>query len=204
VDKSKTIKMKSIYKNLGGVIQMPEFCERKLYMHKTKMNDINFPPEFKDYEQTIDDVLKRVVDRGNVCYVTIDEKHIKGETHRRGGIHCDFNWYEGEQKHGTGGSHKRTGWDVPDGWKFKDIEGGGMLLVSNYEGCRVWGGEFDGEIGEGGDCSNIDVSNLKNEMMPSGFVYYLNALGIHESVFIDKDVNRSLIRINFHPEYHFN
>ncbi len=224
-------KMKSIYQNLGGTIEMPEFRERKLYMHKMSMSEISLPNTFKDYEKTIESVLTKVKDRDNVCYITIDEKRIKSETHRRSGIHCDFNWYENLKSHGEeSGGHSGSGvsggsggngghggsvghkiamsgrWDTGNGggdWKRKDIEGGGMLLVSNYEGCKVWKGEFYGDIAEGGDCSSIDVSKLQNEIMPSGVVYYLNALGIHESIIIDKEVNRSLIRINFHPDYTF-
>lgn len=204
--------MKSIYKNLGGTIVMPEFKERKLYMHKTKMNEIILPDSFKDYESAIESVLSKVSDRNNVCYITIDEKQIKGQTHRRGGVHVDFNWDENLNGHGNGGHSTRPkkamsgGWDNRGngGWTKKEIEGGGMLLVSNYEGCKVWKGKFDGEIGEGGCCKNIDLSTLQSEIMPSGEVYYLNALGIHESIIIDKEVNRSLIRINFHPEYKFN
>lgn len=203
--------MESICQNLGGVITMPEFRERKLYMHKMVMNEVALPNVFKDYEPTIDSVLSKVKDRNNVCYITIDEKKIKGGTHRRSGIHCDFNWHEEIKAHGTGeggGGHKRVmsgGWTNPNppSWKRKDIEGGGMLLVSNYEGCKVWRGEFEGEIGEGGCCKKIDVSNLETEIMKSGDVFYLNALGIHESIVIDKEVNRSLIRINFHPDYKF-
>lgn len=240
----KTQTMESIYKNLGGDIIMPEFRERKLYMHKTKMNEIVLPDSFKDYESAIETVLSKVKDRNSVCYITIDEKRIKCDTHRRSGVHVDYNWFENINAHngggGGGGTHKAVITPSPntgghnsgrsgshsDGIPIKKEEKksngnhngsppsthsslqefnkhGGMLLVSNYQGCKVWKGKFDGEIGEGGCCKNIDISNLQSEIMQPGEVYYLNALGIHESIVIDKEVNRSLIRINFHPEYHF-
>jgi len=208
--------MESIYQNLGGNIVMPEFKKRNLYMHKTSMNKIILPDQFKDYEKTVENIISKIKDRDNVCYITIDEKTIKGETHRRSGVHVDFNWYEnlkgtGNGGHGGGqGSHKRVNaigkWDDVQRpqWDKKELDGGGMLLVSNYEGCRVWKGKFDGEIGQGGCCKNINLENLENEIMPAGHVYFLNSLGIHESIYIDKEINRNLIRINFHPDYHFN
>lgn len=68
--------MKSIYKNLGGVIQLPEYQGRLLYMHKMHMSDISLPRDFQDYEASIDQILSKIADRNNVCYITIDEKEI--------------------------------------------------------------------------------------------------------------------------------
>jgi len=76
-----------------------------------------------------------------------------------------------------------------------------MLLVSNYIGCKAFNGTYNGEFGEGGDCSNIDLSSLKSEIMNPNDVYFLNALAIHEPLIIKEKINRSLIRINFHPDY---
>lgn len=219
--------MKSIAINLGGIIQMPEFQGRLLYMHKTNMDNIILPEKFKDYKETVEQVLSKIYKRDNVCYITIDEKTICNETHRRPGIHCDLNWYEGKHGHDTSGHKIKMRGDhaLNEGahgtesgkwgpyWKgFHDAkEGthainldhikGGMLLVSNFAGCRVYKGEFDGPIKKGGDCSLVDVSKLESEIMPAGYVYYLNALGIHESLEIPVKVNRSLLRINFHPNY---
>lgn len=224
--------MQSICTDLGGAIQMPEFVGRKLYMHKTRMDEIILPGDFADYQNPIMSMMRLVKDHNNVCYITIDEKVINGDTHRRPGIHVDFNWFENISAHsgGNGGSHnsgRNTHLDRPakgyhkggkhDGGHKGNVrpthldsqmsefnKNGGMLLVSNYEGCRVWRGEFAGEIGEGGCCKDIDVSKLTSEVMPAGHVYYLNALGIHESLVIpEQGVKRSLIRINFHPNYVF-
>jgi hypothetical protein len=214
----KQIAMISIYKKLeGSKIKMPEFKkERLLYMHKTNMQDIKLPESFIDYKDSIKSILNKVEDLYNVCYITIDEKIVNNSTHRRGGRHVDFNWDENLKTHSDQGGHPRKmqggyrasgNWDEPKpGWKteLQEAGGGGLLLVSNYSACKVWKGEFDGEIGDGGDCSNIDLNNLESEIMPAGEVYYLNALGIHESLVIPTNVKRSLIRINFHPQYKFN
>jgi hypothetical protein len=197
--------MKSIYQNLGGVIEMPEFKQRNVYMHKTSMDNLKLPAEFQDFGEAVERCLSKLSDRSSVCYITIDEKEICGDSHRRGGIHVDYNWYEAAGWENTNiwgnkmtaGQHQAPGQHVGG----VDKEQGGMLLVSNYEGCRVYKGDFTGVIDEGGDCSCIDVSDLGSEIMKPGEVYYLNALGIHESLKIKNKVKRSLIRINFHPDY---
>lgn len=235
--------MKSIYHNLGGNVAMPQFSADKLYMHKTNMDNVILPNSFKHYTETISSILNKVKNRNDVCYITIDEKQVKNETHRRGGIHVDFNWFEnlnghsghkimngnhnggGSGTHGQPHEHPRTGGHNSGGSgghsgitpvspntgghgnnsgthasMAEFNKNGGMLLVSNYAGCSVYRGNFYGTIGDGGCCKNIDVSGLEKEIMKPNEVYYLNALGIHESLKIG-EANRTLVRINFHPDY---
>lgn len=198
--------MKSIYQKLTGKVTFPEFKgNRLLYMNKTDLSNPVLPEAFKDYLPVIEQSLATVKQRNVIGYITIDEKLLSQETHRRPGIHVDYNWFEGKG-HG-GGRHEKNRWDTGGGstWKFaNDEEQGGMLLVSNYAACRVYKGEFEGEIGEGGDCSNIHVAELQSELMEINTPYYINALGIHESLIVKETVKRSLVRINFHPEYKFN
>jgi hypothetical protein len=211
--------MESLYKNLGGTVIMPEFNEKQLYMHKTDMKHPFLPYEFREFTRAILKMLDKVKDRDNVCYITIHSKTIKDGTHRRGGIHVDYNWYEEIKAHGGGGHKSISNWGYPTpswnpppshkppvpgpGWGYKPEHYGGMLLTSDYPACKVWKGEFEGEIGEGGDCKNINLSSLESEIMPPGEVFYLNPLGIHESLKISGNINRTVIRINFHPEYIF-
>jgi hypothetical protein len=96
-----------------------------------------------------------------------------------------------------GGSHQYTGTHNANMDEFN----GGMLLTSNYPACKVWNGEFQGVIGEGGCCKDILLDSLTAEIMPANDVYYLNPLGIHESLPIQETVARKLVRINFHPDY---
>jgi hypothetical protein len=243
--------MESIYKKIGRGIVFPEFKGGLLYMHKTPMDKIILPREFGHYTETIEKALSNVKDKNNVCYITIDEKVVCNETHRREGIHVDFNWFENlGGKHG----HKKTIMGLHDGSGLDgghngnldtDLNGsqypkpgsgnhngssqypkpgsgnhngsppathsclaefnknGGMILVSNYPGCKVYKGKFEGKIGDGGDCADIDVSGLQSEVMAPNDVYFINALGIHEPLVIQEKVNRSLLRINLHPEYVF-
>lgn len=160
------------------------------------MKSVVLPPEFKDYTFAVMCMLFKLHDKSLPCYVTIDEKTIEDDTHRRGGIHVDFNWYEGQ----WGGDN---GWRPPGRHGHRPIvtERGGMLLTASHRGCRVYRGSYSGEIGRDGSCTGIDVSGLESEIMEPREVYYINALGIHEPLVIKEKTDRSLIRINFHPDY---
>lgn len=226
--------MESICQNIGSGIVFPEFKGGLLYMQKTRMDNIILPKEYNRYTETIEEVLKNVKDRNNVCYITIDEKTVCNETHRRAGIHVDFNWFEsinggkhghkknitmgGHQGDSNGGKHYGGGQSGNCGGQNGNgnhsgsppsthcsisefNKNGGMLLVSNHIGCKAYKGTYEGEFGEGGDCSKIDLSSLKSEIMKPNDVYFLNALAIHEPLVIKEKTNRSLIRINFHPDY---
>lgn len=222
--------MESIYKKITSGVTFPKFKGGLLYMHKTRMDNVVLPKEYAHYKKTIENILSKVADKNNVCYITIDEKEVCNQTHRREGIHVDFNWFEGIGD-GQHSGHKRTigmhtgdpghrgnsggghngngnhlgGHNGSSGGTHNSFEefnkNGGMLLVSNYPGCKVYGGKYSGIIGDGGDCKDIDVSKMKSEIMQPNEVYYLNALGVHEPLLIKDKVKRSLVRINFHPEY---
>ncbi len=224
--------MKSIYKNIGSIIKFPEFKGGLLYMEKTRMDNIILPKSYNRYTETIEEILCNIKDKNNICYITIDEKTVCNETHRREGVHVDFNWFEsingGKHSHkknitmgshqgdSNGGKHYGNGNGSHNGGQNGNHNGsppsthcsisefnknGGMLLVSNYAGCKVYKGDYEGAFGEGGDCSKLDLSNLKSEVMNPNDVYFLNALAIHEPLVIKEKINRSLIRINFHPDY---
>jgi hypothetical protein len=221
--------MKSIYKQIGGSIVLPEFSGLDLlYMHKTRLDEVKLPDGYKHYEKPIKQMFDNLSDRNNVCYITIDEKILNNQTHRRGGRHVDFNWFEGQGHYGedipdSPGGHRAIGnhhgtpptspthrpfisgsWDnSPTEWRRSTD--GGVLLISNFEGCRAWDGEYDESlIGEGGDCEKVPVQNLKSEILPANVPFFVNAYGIHESIKIEQMVKRNLIRVNFHPEYKFN
>ncbi len=225
---NKTLIMKSIYEKIGTLEKFPEFKGRDvLYMHKASIRNPLLPKEFQDFSKPIKNILGHLVNQKGVCYITIDEKTVCNDTHRRAGVHVDFNWHENEgwdnprppswKSPVSLGDHKpivpKPGvpahdWNLEGflgkhGHRFKPEEGGGMLLVSNYPGCKAYRGSFSGDIGEGGDCTTIDLSGLESTLMAPGEIYYLNALGIHEPLVIKEKVNRTLIRINLHPEYLF-
>ena len=132
------------------------------------------------------------------AYITIDEKIVrKGESHRRGGPHTDGNYLFGW---GGGGGGWLTGEDgrfLPREQHEEQYcsEKGGMLIVSSYEACKGWNGEFEGQPNQGGDCTHLDLSNMNSFNLKSHTLYWGNSTFIHESLPLEEDVERQLVRI---------
>jgi hypothetical protein len=74
-------------------------------------------------------------------------------------------------------------------------EKGGMLIVSSYEACKGWNGEYEGQPNQGGDCSHLDLSKMDNFNLKSNTLYWGNSTFIHESLPLEEDVKRQLVRI---------
>lgn len=77
---------------------------------------------------------------------------------------------------------------------------GGMIIASNYEACKGWLGEFKEIPLDGGDCSHMDLSNLETFILKPNKVYLGNSTFIHESLQINEDVKRQMIRITLPEE----
>jgi hypothetical protein len=80
---------------------------------------------------------------------------------------------------------------------------GGMIISSNYEACYGWNGTFKGIPLDGGDSSHIDLSNLEKFKLEKNKVYIGNSTFLHESIPVNEDVKRQLIRITL-PEVEVN
>lgn len=63
-------------------------------------------------------------------------------------------------------------------------------------GSEVYVGEFTGEIGEGGDCRQIDVTGLTPVMMEANRVYAGNVCCLHESIPVVETCMRTMVRLN--------
>jgi len=126
-----------------------------------------------------------------VVYLTIDEKELTlGKTHRRGGAHVDGVWVPEMKAHAEPGRHV-----------IRAVDGGGLVLLSNIQGCKAWAGDFHGEPGEGGDLESIrgQLDAAPSILLAPQNAYCLNAWGIHESIPVAASVQRSLVRITL-PE----
>jgi hypothetical protein len=72
----------------------------------------------------------------------------------------------------------------------------GIILASSVIGCRAYDGIWQGEPGEGGDCSHIDLSNLSPVLMLPAQVYAGNVNMLHESLPMGADCLRTVVRLN--------
>lgn len=81
-----------------------------------------------------------------------------------------------------------------------ETETGGLLMASTYQACRGWHGEFEGVAGEGGCCDKIEGLGT-GFLLEANCVYYCNSQFIHESIPVDKDVERVIVRITLPENY---
>lgn len=180
-------------------IVLPKFEGLQLYMHKVSPNKINLPNGFKKYKKIIESMLSMIPNFLDEMYVTIDEKFLqKGNSHRRSGPHTDGNYIYGW---GGGG-----GWLTGENGRHLSREKhvhqylsntGGMLIASDYSSCKAWKGNIEGEPNQGGDCSHLieKLNNLDSLFLEKNTVYFMNSTAIHESLPVDENVHRNLIRI---------
>ena len=190
------------YVEQRGKVNFPEFTGERVYM-KEFYKEKGLPSELSRWQSTVDSMLEGV-DTDGPIYLMIDQGVVKGGTsHRRGGLHVDGYWNPRISDHGGAkhfGSWKTGGWVNCD---FKDKEA--LILASSLTAARGYQGIWEGSCGEGGDCSHINTSNLKEVVMHAGNVYAGNVAMLHESLPVAEDCIRTLVRLNvpgWSPEKH--
>lgn len=187
-------------------IAFPAFNGDQLYMHEIDLANPVLPEGFNAWIDAFTAVVLaayKVGCRTGKAFLTIDQKEVpKGYSHRRPGRHVDgnylFSW-------GGGGS----GWLTGEAGRYLPPEKhqqqycsdtGGMIIASSYSACKVWNGYWQGVPAQGGDCSHIDVSGMEEAMLEPNMVYIGNH-AIHESVPVQDDVCRSLIRLTLPHDF---
>ena len=195
------IKLKIMLKSKSKMIKpisLPEYRGDQVYMHEFDMANPSLPKGYERWNSTLKEIVAASPKQTGKAYITIDEKIVrKGESHRRGGPHTDGNYLFGW---GGGGGGWLTGEDgrfLPREQHEEQYcsEKGGMLIVSSYEACKGWNGEFEGQPNQGGDCTHLDLSNMNSFNLKSHTLYWGNSTFIHESLAIEEDVERQLVRI---------
>ncbi|QIG69838.1 hypothetical protein F67_I3_11_012 [Rhizobium phage RHph_I3_11] len=198
-----------------GFVQFPEFIAERVYMREF-YKDKGLPDDLCRWQDTVDAMLDGV-DTDGPIYIMIDEGIVQpGMTHRRKGLHIDGYWNPGLRAHGTGhrpspGGHRpvdrhgyirdvhspRRHFSGPTSWgeaDFKEPEA--IILASSLSAARGYVGEFEGPIGEGGDCDLIDLSGLAIVPMYADRVYACNVTGLHRSMPVSVECKRQLVRLN--------
>jgi hypothetical protein len=187
--------MESVVKKTNKV-EFPEFTNERIYMAPFKKNDI--PDELSRWKPTIDSMLDGV-ETDETLYLMVDQGVIEsGESHRRPGPHIDGNWIDSTRAHGTPGhvtpNAHRTMPSRHD--TSADLYDETVILASDYASCKAYEGLYEGEWGEGGDCTKMDLSETNEIQLESGYAYQGNVYMVHESMPVMQDVSRTLVRIN--------
>ncbi len=77
---------------------------------------------------------------------------------------------------------------------FKQPEG--LLLASDIAACRAFTGVCDGIIGEGGNCSLVDLSKMDVVPFDAGYCYAGTVGTLHESLPVAVECTRTVVRLN--------
>jgi hypothetical protein len=175
-----------------GTVNTPAFAEGFTYMQKVKVG-VHIPDILSRWVNAIGTALFFAPMKE--AWVTVDERRIPaGETHRRSGAHVDGNFYGAE------------GWTGPGGWQRND-QTGGLFLLASSEGSVAYTGEIDDvpspwvnegaadSPSDGGDCSHMNLGQLVKHRLLPNILYWMNSGGIHESIPVTRDTERSLLRV---------
>ena len=180
--------MKSLLKK-GGVVSFPAFAKERAYMVPF-VKGKNLPDKYSRWQSTVDAMLE-AVDVAGVVYLTIDRGKVRqGETQRRKGAHID-------------GLYTVKGWSTGPQWNIKHGAGGGIVLASDHIGCKAFLGELAGDIGEGGDCSSMDLSSAKTCLLMPHQIYIGNSSLVHKSIPAAKTQNRTFVRLTLPESFAF-
>lgn len=201
-----------------NTVEFPEPQGDRIYMLPfTKSGGL--PASARRWQGVVDQMLEGVDTTGPV-YLMVDEGLVRaGTAQRRPGLHIDGYWDPSgrHQEHRPGlGCHRPNpnerghsprppthrpapGRHGVDGAKwadaeFKDPEA--IMLVSSVSAAQGYVGTFHGPIGEGGDCSHLGVAGLERMPFLAGTVYAGNVTALHESLPVEVDCVRQLVRLN--------
>jgi len=183
------------------VVDVPKFIG-EIQTLEFDLNTLKGVP--KKFKNVVRQMIKILPIKTGNAFLTVDGKLVKkGVSHRRGGAHIDGNFIPNVTTWGGGGGWK-VGGDgrtlTPEVHKLSyESKTRGMLIVSDYPACKGWNGKFDGKPNIGGDCSHIELND--GFLLKPNKVYYGNSQWIHESMPLDVDVHRTLVRINLPMDY---
>jgi len=191
----------------GNIAALPMFAYERIYMLEFSKKE-GLPAAQRRWQPTVDRMLDGI-DTDGPIYLMVDQGVVKaGQTLRRPGPHIDGHWIAGVghdshlspvYAHGNPMPHH----SVPPGrhqepsrhflpYSGKEL----IILASSHYGCDALVGEYDGEFGEGGDCSKMDLSKLQRQPMEAGSIYVGDVYMVHEAVPMRQDAYRTVVRLN--------
>ena len=169
-----------------GKVNFPENTLERIYMYGFYQKD-GLPHKYSRWQNTVDMMLKGIKTTGRI-FLMVDQGYVKANTsHRRNGALIDGYWMESLGRHGTG----RHGTHIINGMSDE-----GILLASDVKGCEAYKGKVNGIPGKGGDCSHIPLSDLDKITMEENVCYAGNVGMVHESIPVETDCMRTLVRLN--------
>lgn len=206
-----------------GAVAFPSFIAERVYMREFR-KETGLPADLQRWQPTIDAMLEGV-DTDGPIYLMIDQGLVKaGNAQRRPGMHIDGYWHPAISAHGGASRHgstpppRRREWEPEpvreghggqparhsssrysnqEGWEECDFSyPEALILASDVSACRALSGTFSGKPAEGGDCSHLALDGMSEIILAPNTVYAGNVTMLHESLPVDRDVHRTLVRLN--------
>ena len=199
-----------------GPVSFPEHTGERAYMIPFRQSS-GLPRRLARWQPTVDAMLAGIEAPGDI-FLMIDQKAVQaGQPQRRPGLHVDGYWRPAYACHGgerEGHSARRGGhvpydpafdrhqphtrhvagpsdWSRPD---FSTPEA--ILLASDVSAARAFAGQYTGTPGHGGDFSHLDPTGLDEIRLQAHTVYAGNVSFLHESLPVEHDCLRTLVRLN--------
>lgn len=193
-----------------GIVTFPEHTFERVYMQPFFKKE-GLPEMLSRWQGTVDAMLDGV-ETDDVIYIMIDQGIVTPDkTHRRGRMHIDGYWVPSTSAHGTGGwgrpsrhhtapPRHSTHITMAGEWPVE-----GLILASDVSACKALSGVYEDNIGDGGDCSHLNLSGLTEHVLQANKVYAGNVTMLHESIPANVTAKRTLVRLNvpnWSPEIH--
>lgn len=189
-----------------GNVTFPEFTGERIYMQPFTKRE-GLPQGMSRWQPTVDQMLEGIETDGPI-FIMVDQKEIPaGTPQRRPGVHIDGIWrpasswdtggwktgigmHTGTGRHGT--NKEQAALAARDG-----IHTQSLMLASDVAGCRAFEGPYEGECGEGGDFTHLDLDGLKSFILTPNTAWVGDAMTLlHESVPVARQCRRTLVRLN--------
>ena len=165
-------------------VEFPPFTGERIYMVPFLKvgGEILLPKALTRWIPTVETMLRGISTKSKM-YLMVDQSEVKaGAAQRRPGPHIDGNWSES----GGGTVSPRD---------FDDTEL--VILASDVSACIAYLGSYPRvDFKSGGDCSAMDLSTMVKVRLEANYTYLGTVATIHESIPVDRDCQRTLVRIN--------
>lgn len=182
------------YKELQEVI-LPKSTGVSVNMMPFILGDLNSVPEnLRQYDEIIQ-MCKFGSRKGEVAYLTIDERPvISGLSQRRGGPHTEAGAisFGGAVRGSFGSGLGSLGWGGGS-WGGASPDAGLYMLNNQENTCQIW----DESVETLGINGHLDAESLNSEpkMVKSNTLYWLHDRTPHEALPSSENYSRQFLRI---------
>lgn len=168
------------------------YAGRQMYMHTFDLSAPRMATGYEDYLEPVVRLCRAAGAYRGQAHMTVDEKIVAaGMSQRRPGPHVDGCF---RPDHPAGPKWGHNGWlhycnDVG----ASEVGRMAVIVAASVPGCRAWRGLFDARPAADGDLSHLALG--EGEVLPANVGYLLSPDCVHESLRMDRDTQRTFLRI---------